>query len=36
MSELHEQSFFDRWWPVFIILFGLAFLSLLLFFRPVL
>lgn len=34
MSEHQEQSFIDTYWQVFVILFGLSFVSLLLFFRP--
>lgn len=35
MSSSHEsQSWIDRWWPLLLILFGLTFVSVLVFFKP--
>ncbi len=35
-AENHAEPFFARWWQTLVILFGLLFLSLILFFQPVL
>jgi hypothetical protein len=34
-SEHHSESFFDRYWQVLVILFGIAFVILLVSFHPV-
>jgi len=35
MSSLHEsQSWFDRWWPLLVILYGVLFVSLITMFHP--
>ncbi len=35
MSSHKKEPFIDRWWPVFLILFGLTFISILALFHPV-
>jgi len=36
MSASHEKEFWlDRWWPLFVILFGAIFVSILVGFKPV-
>jgi hypothetical protein len=35
MSASHERGFWlDRWWPLFVILFGVTFVSILVSFKP--
>lgn len=34
MSSSHETPWIDRWWPLFLILFGLVFVSVLTLFHP--
>jgi hypothetical protein len=36
MSAHNKDSFIDRWWPLFLILFGLTFISILALFHPAL
>jgi hypothetical protein len=35
MSSHESQSFIDKYWPVGLILFGVSFISILVFFHPV-
>jgi steroid 5-alpha reductase family enzyme len=35
MSASNETAWVDRWWPLLVILFGLAFVTFLVSFKPV-
>jgi len=34
MSSHESQSWFERWWPLFLVLFGVSFVLLLACFKP--
>ena len=35
MSETAKGAWMDTWWPLFVVVFGLIFVSCLVFFKPV-